>query len=285
MPLALHLTMGAMPVGVTVNPQAQAHGRSCNPTLAWLLRHTIPVHSQAHMYSQLMPYAHRYSPVNLSYCDAEGGRRRRRGRSLQSLFAGEVNAPPTAPYRCYIAYAGPECPDTGPFAAVECAGERLWGSRCRQAALVTGRYRGCQGRCQVWARCGCGCGFGCWYGCEALRCLGDQVMVGSGASEDGRLRVALGAFCWVCHVKGSLRVYYQPALLVRRYAGRPFPPAPPPPPTPPAPPPRECSEQGARGSGLGNNTRTHVHAQATTGAQHELLACCCQEATWAALGR
>lgn len=63
-----------------------------------------------------------YSPVNLSYCDAEGGRRRRRGRSLQSLFAGEVNAPPTAPYRCYIAYAGPECPDTGPFAAVECAG-------------------------------------------------------------------------------------------------------------------------------------------------------------------
>ncbi len=69
-------------------------------------------------------YAHRYSPVELAYCDAnaEGGRRRRRGRSLAALFFGEVSSPPTAPYRCYIKYAGPECPDIGPFAAVECAG-------------------------------------------------------------------------------------------------------------------------------------------------------------------
>ncbi len=71
---------------------------------------------------KLVPYTHRYFPVHLKHCDAAAGGRWR-GCDVSVLFLEEVASPPAAPYRCCITYAGPECPDIGPFAAVECAGK------------------------------------------------------------------------------------------------------------------------------------------------------------------
>ncbi len=102
--------------------------------------------AHVHRYTQPVPYAHRYFPIQLEDCYTAAGWR---GCGASALFEEEVASPPAAPYRCCIVYAGRECPDIGPFAAVECAGKdgvRAWGLHWRWTPLQASWHSACKGR-------------------------------------------------------------------------------------------------------------------------------------------